>query len=302
MGPTAHRRRPVVLLALTLLLAGCSIRKLAVGSLASALGGSGDVFASDDDPQLVREAVPFALKTYETLLVEVPHDRALLLATARGFTQYAHAFVRRDAELLEERDIAAGREVRRRARRLLLRGRDHALAALELGHPGLPGELRRGRWERLAQTGREDAPVLFWAAAAWGDAISVLKDDAELIGDLSAVEAMLRRVIELDESFERGAAHEVMVSLEAGLAGGSLERAERHFDRAVELSGGALASPYVAMAESVAVQRQDRARFDRLLDQALGIDPDRERPFRLANLLAQERARWLKVRADELFF
>jgi len=289
------------LLALAVGLSGCSIKRLATSSMADALAGSGDVFASDDDPQLVREAVPFALKTYESLLAELPRHRALLVATAAGFTQYAHAFIRRDAELLEEKDLDAGLQGRRRARRLFLRGRDYALRALEIGHPGLASELKAARLGRLAETGGRDVEALFWAGAAWGGAISVLKDDAELLGDLSAVEAMLRRVIELDETFARGQAHEVMVSLEAGLAGGSMDRAEAHFLRVVELTDGALASPYVTLAETVAVAKQDRARFVALLERALAVDPGKEKPLRLANVLAQERARWLLGRADELF-
>ena len=37
-----------------------------------ALAGTGSTFASDDDPELVGEAVPFGLKTMESLLAESP--------------------------------------------------------------------------------------------------------------------------------------------------------------------------------------------------------------------------------------
>jgi len=83
--------------------------------------------------------------------------------------------------------------------------------------------------------------------------------------------------------------------------GGSLERADEHFRRAVELSGGTQAGPYVTWAEAVAVSRQDRAGFRDALERALAIDPDRDPPSRLANLVTQERARALQAREDELF-
>jgi predicted anti-sigma-YlaC factor YlaD len=83
--------------------------------------------------------------------------------------------------------------------------------------------------------------------------------------------------------------------------GGSLDEARRHLARSLELSHGHRASPLVSFAETVAVARQDKVEFKRLLEQALAIDPDQVKDFRLANLLAQRRARWLLGRTDELF-
>ena len=58
--------------------------------------------ASDDDPELVRDALPFALKLMESVQVELPEHGALLLGLASGFTQYSYAFVQTPAEELEE--------------------------------------------------------------------------------------------------------------------------------------------------------------------------------------------------------
>ena len=49
------------------------------------------------------------------------------------------------------------------------------------------------------------------------------------------------------------------------------------------------------------VPAQDRAGFRNLLERALQIDPDQDPEKRLANLIAQRRARWLLGRIDELF-
>jgi len=51
----------------------------------------------------------------------------------------------------------------------------------------------------------------------------------------------------------------------------------------------------------VALQKQDKAQFQALLNQALAINPDAAPQSRLENLIAQRRARWLLGRADELF-
>src|SRR5262249_52966872 len=90
----------------------CSIEGYAVDSLAHALSKSGGPFASDDDPELVREALPFSLKLIESVLVEAPDNEALLVASARGFTLYAYAFVQQDAEKIADRDLARAEELR----------------------------------------------------------------------------------------------------------------------------------------------------------------------------------------------
>src|ERR1043165_8011025 len=124
-----HFRETVTAAMLLLLLTapGCSIKRMAVNKLGDALAGGGTTFASDDDPELVKAAVPFSLKLMESLLAESPKHKGLLFAASSGFTQYAYAFVQQDAEELEEKDVAAAQEMRHRAARLYLRARNYAL-------------------------------------------------------------------------------------------------------------------------------------------------------------------------------
>jgi predicted anti-sigma-YlaC factor YlaD len=86
-----------------------------------------------------------------------------------------------------------------------------------------------------------------------------------------------------------------------GAPSGAEARARAHFARAVELSGGKHASPYVSLAESVAVESRNRAEFEALLKQAIALDPGARPEWQLANLVMQRRARQLLARADELF-
>jgi hypothetical protein len=151
---------------------------------------------------------------------------------------------------------------------------------------------------------RKDVALLYWTAVAWGAAISVSKDDPDLIADLPQVQALIERALELDESFDFGAIHSFLITFEMSRPDGQGDRAQRsreHFERSVELSEGSLAGPYVALAEAVTVQRQDRQEFESLLGQALAIDPDTRPEFRLVNLVMQKRAQWLLSRTDDLF-
>lgn len=94
-------------LSLVMLGAGCSLKRLAVNRVGDALAGGGTTFAADDDPELVRAAVPFSLKLMESLLAESPRHQGLLLAACSGFTEYAYAFVQQDADELEDQDFTA---------------------------------------------------------------------------------------------------------------------------------------------------------------------------------------------------
>lgn len=285
-------------------LLGCSIENYAIDKLGDALSKSGKTFASDDDPELVAEAVPFSLKLIESLLESRPEHGPLLLAAARGFTQYSWAFVQQKAERLETLDLAASEELRHRARRLFLRARGYGLRALELAHPGLETRLRADPRKAAEELAPGDVERAYWLAAAWGGALTQAKDSPALLADQPIVEALLDRALALDEGFQDGALHTLLVSYEGSRPGGQRgwqERSRAHFARAVELSQGRRAGPYVALAESVCIQEQKKAEFDELIGKALAIDPDTFPEARLENLVLQARARWLASRESELF-
>src|SRR5438128_188309 len=295
-------RATVALVALAAL-PGCSIKHVAINALGNALAQGGSGYARDGDPDLVWEAVPFGLRTVESLLDEAPRHKGLLLAAASGFVQYGYGRVQQEADFVEARDLARATELRNRARRLYLRALGYGFRGLEVDFPGLGERLRHDRDAALAPTRKEHVPLLYFTGLAWFAAISVSKDDSELTADQAQAEALMRRALALDESYDRGALHDFFISWEGRgeAVGGSFERAREHLQRAEALAGGYRASAMVNFAETVAVARQDRKEFERLLRQALAVDVDAVPDMRLANLVYQKRARWLLGRADDLF-
>jgi predicted anti-sigma-YlaC factor YlaD len=276
---------------------------MAANGVANSIAYGPDVYGRDDDPELVREAVPFGLKTMEGLLETVPKHRGLLLAACRGFTQYAYAFVQLDADEVEAADYARATELRERALKLFVRGRDYGLRGLELEYRGIGEQLRLEPEAAAARIEKDEVALLYWTAAAWGSALSLGKDRPELLADLPAVRALMQRGLALDEAFEGGAFHEAMIILEAlpETMGGSVARAREHYRRAVELSGGTRPGPHLTLAQSVSVMTQDRAEFEQLLEKALMVDPEREPGQRLATLVIQRKARSLLTRVDDFF-
>lgn len=294
-------------LALGLLLvggSGCSAKRAALNTLGDALAGSGTTFSADDDPELVKAAVPFSLKLMEALLAETPEHRGLLTAAAGGFSQYAYAFVQQEADELRSTDLARSRELQKRAKRLYLRARDYGRRGLVTRRQDFAQALEADPRAAVAGFTAADVPLLYWTAAAWVGAITADKTDAQLIGDLPKVDAMLERALALDESFDHGALQALMIAYETvrqGVEGDPYARAEQRFRRALELSGGKLAGPYVSLAESVCIPTENRERFVQLLGAALAIDPDTAPTSRLANLIMQDRARWLNAHVDDYF-
>ena len=61
--------KPILILSCLCSLSGCSIKQVAISKLGDTLAESGSVYASDNDIELVGEALPFSLKTIEGLLV-----------------------------------------------------------------------------------------------------------------------------------------------------------------------------------------------------------------------------------------
>jgi predicted anti-sigma-YlaC factor YlaD len=282
---------------------GCSVKRMAINSMADTLAASGDVFASDNDPELVRDAVPFSLKTIESLLVSVPDHAGLLLSACSGFTQYAYAFIQADAEMIEPKDFQAAAAGKDRALKMYVRARDYCLRNLELRHKGIAKALLGDPKAALAGMKKEEVPVLYWTGASWGAAIAIGLDKPDLVADFPVVHALMDRALALDESYSRGAIHEALISLDAvpEAMGGSVKSAREHFDRAVQLTKGLSAGPYVTLAASVSIAAQDRREFESLLNKAMAVDPDKDPSLRLANILTQRRAKFLLSRIDDLF-
>lgn len=292
----------VVSLGLVVTNTGCSVKRLAINQLGDALSNGGGSFATDDDPDLIRAAAPFSLKLMESLLVESPRHRELLQALASGFTQYAFAFADQPADELEDKDLAAANAARARAKRLYLRARNYGLRGLEVKYPNFE-KLLRANPDAVRVTNKADVHLLYWTAASWAASISLAKDSPDAIADLPLAAALMDRALALDEDFDHGAIHSFLITFELARPGATTDgvaKARQHFKRAVELSGGNQAGPFVALAENVAVKQQNAAEFKALLDQALAVKVDARPEWRLVNTIMQSRAKWLLGRMDDL--
>jgi predicted anti-sigma-YlaC factor YlaD len=285
-----------------MLLLACSPKRFALNQVADALSstGEGTAFARDDDPELVRDAVPFALKLMESLSDELDDHQGLRLGMARGFTQYAYAFLQQPAELGAPPDQA--RAAMLRARRLYLRARDHGIDGLKLVRGVGPEELRKpAGMERLR---KEDVPLLYWTLAPWAAAIAANKRDLELVGDLPLIASLLDRALLLDEAYDQGALHEFAITFNPARPEGTTpEKQRQHLQRCRQLAQGEKISHLVSYAQAVSGPSQNKREYEALLKEAASFDVDqpKARKHRLTNVLAQRRAIWLLAHEDDVF-
>lgn len=283
-------------------LLACSPKRYALNQVADALSsnGEGGAFARDDDPELVRDAVPFALKTMESLSDRLEDHVGLRLGMARGFTQYAYAFVQQPAELGAPPDVAQAEMLR--ARRLYLRAREYGLDGLRMQRGVTAKDLARS--EGIARLQKEDVPLMYWTFAPWAAAIAANKRDLTLVGDLPIIAALLDRALQLDESYEEGALHEFAITFDPARPEGTTpQKQKQHFERALQLAQGEKISPLVTYAQAVSGPAQHKAEYEALLRQAASFDVEqpKARKNRLANVLAQRRAQYLLAHEDDVF-
>ena len=295
---------PRCLLCAILLLAGCSPRRIALDWVSTAITtGAGGVFASDNDPQFVGAALPFTIKSLETLAAQRPTDARLLGATAQLLTLYAVAFIQMPADTLT--DPVRRREEYERARSLLRRGRDYGLRALAVHHPGIDTLVLRGSIDSAAALlGPADTTALYWTGAAWAAELTTGQPGLRSLFAFPRIRTLMERMLELNPSFDEGSVHDFFISfytVAPRSLGGDTARARFHFEQSLHLSQGTRAAPYVTWAHRACVRYGDRAGFAAALQEALAIPVDRSTPQRLSNMIHQEYARWLLRNEAALF-
>ena len=275
-------------LACGLVTSGCSlVLRRATADLADHLSAA---VLDHDDPATVESGAPAFLLLLEGLIRADPENVPLLTAAARLYGTYASVFVQEPE----------------RAGRLASRGRRFGQRALCARDRELCGQLDapfESFAASLARTSRADIDVVYGLGAAWATWISIHSDDWNAVADLPRVEALMARVIELDETFDDGGAHlylGVLQSQRPAALGGRPEEGRRHFERADALASGRNLMVKVMLAQYYARLVFDRDLHDRLLNEVVGADAQIE-GYALSNRLAQREAQRLLQGADDYF-
>lgn len=278
----------VALLSALLALAGCaSLARSATHRFAADLSTA---ILKQDDVETVRAGAPAYLLAVDALVEGDPENPELLLNATRLYGAYASAFVEDEA----------------RAKRLRSRALAYARRALCASEPGICAAAGRPFDEFTAALEGARAsglPTLYGFGAAWAGWVQAHADDWSAVAELPKIEALMRRVVEMDESYDHGGAHlylGVLLTLRPQGLGGQPEAGRRHFERAIALSEGAHLMAKVLFARHYTRLVFDRDLHDRLLGEVLAAEPQ-AMDLTLSNSLARLEARRLLDAADDYF-
>jgi predicted anti-sigma-YlaC factor YlaD len=274
----------------------CTVNTLVADALTGQ--GGGTVFTGDSDPELVGDALPFAIKLYEALLDSTPNHQGLRLMTGSLFIMYANAFVQGPADMLAPEEWQAKENAHKRAKQLYLRGQEILYGSLDLKYKGFSkaGADQKAFAQLLARCKKEDAGLLYWTVAGGLAAYSLDLLDFDLSAKIPEWSMMIKRAYELDPDFGGATLDEFLLLFYASLPevmGGDKERAKEHFKRALEKTDGKSTSAYISYAQSICVPAQDYKTYKDYLEKALAVDPNEDISNRLVNVINQRKARWL---------
>lgn len=279
-------------LAVTLVVSGCSLQKIAIRSTTGILYRGIDAIYQEPDLKIAEQAIASDLKLLEGLYLSDPQNNDLLLMLTQGYASYSLGFV-------EDED-------KERARLFYLRARDYGFKLLrktDTFEDSIP-QKEKNFMQRLALVKKDQVPAIFWTAFAWGGWINLSKDNPRAIFDLRKVKAMMTRVLELDEDFFFGAAHLFLGSVQGALPrmlGGNPEKAKYHFDRCIQISGGKFLLANVYLAQYYALPTLDESLFTHYLEEVLSAPGDVLPGYELLTAIAKNKARRLLNRKTELF-
>jgi len=245
---------------------------------------------NQNDPETVRAGAPAFLLMLDGFIDANPDDRDLLRATADLYAAYATVFV-------DDTD---------RARRLATKAREYARSALCKGTSGTCDGLTKTYTEfvtSLGGFGKNDLPYLYSFSAAWAGWVQTHDEDWNARADLPKIEALMQRIVVLDESYQWGRAHLYLGVLNSQLPpslGGKPEQAREHFENSIALSQGRDLISKVEFARRYARLVFDQGLHDRLLREVLDADPLFP-DLTLSNVIAREEASRLLADSPDYF-
>ncbi|MEJ2657274.1 MAG: TRAP transporter TatT component family protein [Desulfobacterales bacterium] len=276
------------ILVIILLLAGCSL--FISSASVDMTQNLSRAISNNDDLATVKAGGPAYLLMVDSLLYRDPDNESLLRGAANIYTAYTNVFVK-DKE---------------RAGRLTDKALDYAFRATCVRRPETC-QFRTKSYKDfkdvLSHLKKNDVPDLFTLGSAWAAWIQTHREDWNAVAEISRVESIMKRVVDLDELYQDGAAHMylgVLATFVPPALGGNPDVGRRHFERALEISKNKNLMVKVMYARYYARLMFDRKLHDRLLHEVL--DAETHVPgYTLVNTLAQERARELLKNGEDYF-
>ena len=274
------------LLVCSLLLSGCSVRRMGVRAVTPVLDDFVTALFAEPDLALAKTAFESDIKLIEGLRLNNDSPRLQELH-AMALTGYALVFC-------ENVDDA-------RASRFYLRAHQVGLQMLGTN----PFELEQPAFDAwLAGLDAKDQPALFWAAFPYGAWMALNLAESEAVFRLPRVEQMTARCSELDPEFFFGAGElfaGALFCVKPRFVGGDPEKGQALFQQVAKGPAHDMLLPLYFEARYFCPAALDETRFDAILQELQTFDASRRPEYLLMNQWAREEIMKLEERRGELF-
>jgi hypothetical protein len=295
-------KRPTLLflmlpvLVLTWLVSGCAntIAKMSVDGMKPIMVDMRTATNRNTDSEFVREAMPAMLIQMDGFIMVSPENRYLLTSAAEANMGYAFLYV-------EDQD-------KNRARMQYLKARDYALRNLSLNRTfknALEGSDDAAFVKALKTIHKRDIAPLYYATNAWLQWINLAHGEhPEVLKDLPRVEAMMDRLLLLDDTFYYGGIHAmwgVYYIARPEMFGGQPEQSNEQFKEAFEISQSKFLLWKFLYAKFYAVGTKDRDLFVNTLNGVISAPDDLLPDEAFVNGAVKGKARELLLHVDDYF-
>ena len=266
-------------------------KQMTVGSAATLLEDVANSSYKQSDLRVIREGMPAYLMLMDGMVEAMPENERLLITAAQAYSSFASAFIE-----AEDKDYA---------RALYSRAKKYALRSLEKRGLKNPVSKPFDEFETgLIELRKDDVPYMFWTAASWGSWIRLNMSSMAALAELPRVEALMKRVLVLDEQFYYGGPHLFMgiwFASRPKIAGGDLSKAQHHFSKALALSQDKFLMTQIYYADQYAKKTFDKELFVSTLNNVLNTPADQIPELTLLNTVAHKKAKKLLAEAEEYF-
>ena len=281
----------LIFLILTIPAACISNKQMTVGSAATLLEEVAKSSYKQSDLRVIREGMPAYLMLIDGMVEAVPDNARLLITAAQAYASFASAFVEN-----EDKDFA---------RALYKKAKVYALRSLEIRGLKNPVSIPFNEFEAgLSQFDRDDVPYMFWTGTCWGSWIRLNLGSMAAVAELPRVEALMKRVLLLNEQFYYGGPHLFMgiwFASRPKIAGGDLAKSNVHFKKALAFSENQFLMTQIYYADQYARKTLDKDLFVATLENVLDTPADSIPELTLLNTVAHKRAKEMLEQVDEYF-
>ncbi|MGD0209590.1 MAG: TRAP transporter TatT component family protein [Desulfomonilia bacterium] len=277
-------------------LGGCAstMAKMTVDGMKPLMEDMRSATNANPDVDLVRAAMPAMLIQMDGFIMVSPENRYLLASAAEANMGYAFLFV-------EDTD-------KQQAQGLYYKAREYAFRNLKRNgtfKQALEQDDIQVFTNALKTIHKRDIAALYFATNAWLSWINLAhSDNPDALKDIPKVEAMMDRVLVLDDTFYHGGIHALMgvyYATRPEMFGGQPDQAKNHFNEAFEISESKYLLWYFLYAKYYAVQIKDKELFVTTLNKIIsapdGIFPEEA----FVNGAVKQKARDLLAHVDDYF-